>query len=813
MEKKIRNAGMCASEDFVPCCFPYLDLCAVVSSAEKNGFDGSGPVRIVTFDDGAEHVARTFAIDRPVRDLVTYSRICAMLSPGYLLRRLLPIVRVLLPGIVVLPVMLLAGEHPIYLNPDQPIETRVEDLLGRMTLEEKISQVHGDSKFSTAAIPRLEIPRRWLSDGPHGVREDVGPHTWNAAGHTDDFATAMPALSALGSTWNSELAFAYGEVIGEESRARGKDIMLGPIADIPRTPLSGRIYEYIGEDPYLVARLSANYVRGVQSHEVAACIKHFAANNQEVGRATINMDMDERTLREIYLPPFEAAVREAGVWAVMGAYSRFRGEHCAYNDYLINKILKGEWGFQGLVMSDWSGTHSTPDAVFGGLDLEMGTEVPGLEDARSYNDYYLARPFLEGIRNGQYPVSTLDDKVRRNLRVMFATHVFDIRERGALNTPEHQAMARRVAEEGMVLLKNNADTLPLDPSRLTSLAVIGENAVRRNAAGFFGAGVKAMYEITPLEGIVQRVGSNVNVTYSTGYSKQGGGSNLVERAVTAARQADAAIVVAGFNHSRYLDDEGWDRNDLELPYGQNELIQRVLEANPRTIVVLISGPAIDPGPWLAQAPAVLQANYSGMEGGRALARVLFGDVNPSGKLACTYPKRLMDSPPHALDTYPGTNGTLFYKEGLLVGYRWFDTKEIEPLFPFGYGLSYTRFAYSGLKLIPGTNSQGLAVTAEFEITNSGGRAGAEVAQLYVHQAQPGLPRPVKELKGFQKVMLKPGERRRVSIPLDQRAFAYYDPAKKGWVAEAGEFKILVGSSSRDIRLQDDFHLSTTTVEK
>ncbi len=736
-----------------------------------------------------------------------------MIFPANLPCRSGQIISLLLLGIVMVPVTLPAEEHPLYLNSDQPVEKRVEDLLGRMTLEEKISQIHGDSKFSTAPIPRLGVPRRWLSDGPHGVREDVGPHTWNPAGRTDDFATAMPALSALGSTWSSELAFAYGEVIGEESRARGKDIILGPIADVPRTPLSGRIYEYIGEDPFLVARLSANYVRGVQSHEVAACIKHFAANNQEVGRATINMDMDERTLREIYLPPFEAAVREAGVWAVMGAYSRFRGEYCAYNDYLINKILKGEWGFPGLVMSDWSGTHSTPDPVFGGLDLEMGTLVPGSEDAQSYNEYYLARPFLEGIRNGQYPVSILDDKVRRNLRVMFATHVFDIRERGTLNTSEHRATARRIAEEGMVLLKNDADTLPLNPSRITSLAVIGENAVRRNAAGFFGAGVKTMYEITPLEGIVQRVGSNVNVTYSTGYSEQNGGTNLIERAVTAARQADVAIVVAGFNHSRSLDDEGWDRKDLELPYGQNELIQRVIEANPRTIVVLVSGPAIDPGPWLAQVPAVLQANYSGMEGGHALARVLFGDVSPSGKLACTYPKRLIDSPPHALDTYPGTNGTLFYKEGLLVGYRWFDTKEIEPLFPFGYGLSYTRFEYSALKLIPGTNAGQSIVTAEFEIANTGRRPGAEVAQLYVHQARPGLPRPAKELKGFQKVMLKPREKQKVSIPLDQRAFAYYDPAKKGWVAEAGEFKILIGSSSRDIRLQDDFHLAATTVGK
>ena len=706
-----------------------------------------------------------------------------------------------------------AENRPLYLDPDQPVEKRVEDLLGRLTLEEKISQIHGDSKFSTAPIPRLGVPRRWLSDGPHGVREDVGPHTWSSAGRTDDFATSLPSLSALGSTWNPDLAYAYGEVLGEESRARGKDIILGPIADIARTPLSGRIYEYLGEDPFLVAKLSANYVRGVQSSDVAACIKHFAANNQEMGRATINMDMDERTLREIYLPPFEAAVKEAGVWAVMGAYTKFRGEHCAYSDYLINRLLKGEWGFKGLVMSDWGGTYSTREAALGGLDLEMGTLIPGTEDGRTYDDYYLAMPFLEGIRKGDYPVSVLDDKVRRSLRVMFATHVFDTRKPGALNTPAHQATAQRIAEESMVLLKNDGAALPLDASKITSLAIIGENAVRHNAAGFFGAGVKTMHEITPLEGIVQRAGSRMNITYSTGYSRQPGETNLVERAVAAARQADVAVVIAGLNHSRYLDDEGWDRKNLRLPYGQDELIQRVLQANPRTIVVLISGPAIELGPWLGQVPALLQAHYSGMEGGHALARVLFGDVNPSGKLACTYPKQLMDSPAHALGTYPGTDGTLFYKEGLLVGYRWFDTKGIEPLFPFGYGLSYTHFEYSGLKLVSGTNSQDAVITAEFEIANTGERAGAEVAQLYVHQAHPSLPRPAKELKGFKKIMLEPGEKQKVSIPLDRRAFAFYDPDLKGWVAQAGEFRILVGSSSRDIRLENGFHLSETTVEK
>jgi beta-glucosidase len=703
----------------------------------------------------------------------------------------------------------------LYLDTNQPIDKRVEDLLGRMTLEEKISLIHGNSMFTTPAIPRLGVPVRWLTDGPQGVREVVGPFDWRTAGHTDDYATYMPGLSSLASTWNLDLATAFGNVLGQESRKRGKDIILGPIADITRTPLCGRVYEYFGEDPFLNARMSVNYIRGVQTNDVAACIKHFAGNNQELGRATIDMDMDERTMREIYLPPFEAAIKEAGVWTVMGAYTKFRGEHCAYSDYLINKILKGQFGFQGLVMSDWGGTYSTKEAVLGGLDLEMGTLITGTEKERPYDDYYLAKPFLEGIRSGEYPVSLLDDKVRRSLRVMFGTHAFDadMRKTGSLNTPAHQATALRVAEESIVLLKNHDNTLPLDASQIKSLAVIGENAVHHHATGLFGAGVKTMHEITPLDGILRRTGTNLNITYSMGYSERQGGSNLIERAVAAARQADVAVIIAGLHHSRNLDDEGWDRTNLHLPFGQGELIRQVARANPRTVVVLISGPAIEMDPWLGKVQAVLQAGYPGMEGGTAIARVLFGDVNPSGKLTVTYPKQLMDSPAHALGTYPGTNGTLFYKEGLLVGYRWYDAKDIEPEFPFGFGLSYTTFEYSNLKLVPGQDTNGPVVTAEFDIANTGARAGAEVAELYIHQNNPGLPRPLKELKGFNKISLKPGEKKTVSIPLDQRAFAFYDPAKAGWVSEAGDFKILVGSSSRDIRLQDNFHLPQTTIEK
>lgn len=700
------------------------------------------------------------------------------------------------------------GRRPLYLDPGQPVDARVEDLLSRMTLEEKIALVHADNRFSTAAIPRLGIPARQLSDGPHGVREEtVGRDVSQAVGRTDDFATYMPALIGLAATWNPELATAYGTVLGEEARQRGKQIMLAPGMNIMRTPLNGRNFEYLGEDPYLASRMAVNYIKAEQAQEVASCAKHFVANDQEHERNTINVEMDERTLREIYLPPFRAAVEEAGVLSVMSAYNKFRGQFCSENDYLLNKILKDEWGFRGLVVSDWNATHSTRGSVTGGLDLEMGTV------GRPFDEFYLARPFLEGVRAGEFPLSVLDDKVRRNLRVMFATRAFDGRSPGSINTKEHQATARRVAEESFVLLKNDARALPLDPARLTSLAVVGENAVRLQAYGGGSSRIKAFYEVTPLEGILRRVGERVNVTYSAGYGEKGGGDEAVARAVRAAREADAVIYVGGLNHSPGLDSEGADRRDMKLPYGQDELIRRVVEANPRTVVVLLGGGPVEMGPWLARVPAVLQAWYPGMEGGGALARVLFGDVSPSGKLPCTFPARLEDSPAHALGAYPGKDGTVRYEEGLLVGYRWFDAKAIEPLFPFGHGLSYTRFEYSGLRLVGGKDAKGPALTVEFEVANAGEREGAEVAQVYVADVKSSLPRPAKELKGFRKVFLKPGERQTVSIPLERGAFAFYDPQRHGWVAEKGDFRIMVGASSRDIRLAGDFRLAQTTVEK
>ncbi len=684
------------------------------------------------------------------------------------------------------------------------LEARVDAILQKMTLEEKISLCHGDSKFTTNAIPRLGIPRRWMSDGPHGVREDVGPDTWNPAGRTDDFSTYMPVNICLAASWDPALANAYGSTIGEEARARGKHIMLGPGVNIMRTPLNGRNFEYFGEDPWLTSRMAVGYIQGEQSQGVSSCVKHFAANNQETARNSVNVEMDERTLREIYLPAFHAAVTEGGVWSVMTAYNKFRGAYCSENEYLVDTILKGEWGFKGLVMSDWAGVHSTDGAARHGMDLEMGTNG-------AYDDFYLAKPFREGIKDGTYPKALLDDKVRRNLRVMIASGALDYTTKGALNTAEHQATARKVAEAGMVLLKNEGSILPLQAGKIKTIAVIGDNAVRLLGHGGGSAGIKAFYEITPLQGLINRVGGNVNVTFSQGYKqpefRRGGADaagvratnattgasdpQLVERAVRAAKSADVVVYVGGLYHGRGGDDEGSDRKDLKLPFGQDDLIKKLIAANRHTVVVLFSGAPVEMDPWLAKTPAVLQAWYPGMEGGNALASILFGDVNPSGKLPCSYPKKLADSPAHAVNAFPGVDGTETYKEGLLVGYRWFDTKSIEPLFPFGYGLSYTTFAYSNV-----VERNGHVFV---DVKNTGARDGAEVVQLYVEPVKPSVERPLKELKGFIKVMLKAGETKTVEVPLAPHAFAFYDPTKKSWIAEAGEYRLLVGASSRDIR--------------
>ncbi len=725
-----------------------------------------------------------------------------------------------------------AQERPVYLDASKPIEARVDDLLSRLTLEEKDGLVYGNSTFTTAGVARLGVPELWMDDGPMGVREEVGVGFRNM-NRTDDFATAMPATLGLAATFNTNLANAYGAVIGQEAKQRGKNIMLGPSLCIQRTPLCGRNFEYMGEDPYLTSRIAVNYIEGEQAQGVGSCAKHYALNNQEYQRGSINVEADERTLREIYLPAFRAAVQEAGSLSIMGAYNQFRGQHCCENDYLLNTILKGEWGFKGLVMSDWSGVHHTDLAALNGMDMEMGTRT-----SPPYDTAFLANPYLDGLKSGTYPLSSLDDKVRRHLYVMFKLNlIHDPAETNSqplptgsptLSTPEHQAVSRKVAEESIVLLKNEK-ILPLDPAKIKSVAIIGVNAATKFASGGGAANIKAPYEITALEGISNRLGSSVKITYSPGYAlprggggggRRGGGApppvvndtNLIAAAVEAAKSADLVIFVGGLTHNGY-DQEGSDRRDMKLPGGQDELLNQIVKANPKTVVVFNGGGAVEMGPWLARTPALLYAWYGGLEGGNALARVLVGDVNPSGKLPCTFPKQLMDSPAHALHAYPGTNGTVTYVEGLLVGYRWFDTKKIEPLFPFGYGLSYTTFKYSGLKLVADKDAKNPAVTVEFTLANTGKRAGAEVAEVYVQPLNPSVTRPLKELKGFAKVTLQPGEKQTVSVRLDQSAFSFYDPDKKGWVAEKGSYKIIVGASSRDITLSGNTKLAETAFAK
>ncbi len=714
-----------------------------------------------------------------------------------------------------------AEERPPYRNPALSIEVRIDDVVARLTLEEKIAFVHGNGKFRSGGAERLGLPYLWTADGPHGIREESKLDSWEPAGWTNDYATALPTGIALASTWSNELAEAYGRVLGEEARAREKHVVLGPALNIMRTPLCGRNYDYFGEDPWLAGRITVGYVRGMQAEQTVASLKHFALNNQETQRGSIDVQIDERTLREIYLPAFEAGVREGGALSVMGAYNKVRGQHACHHDYLLNQVLKREWGFAGAVISDWGGTHDTDEAVRNGLDLEMGTAGP-------YEQYYLANPFLEGIRSGRYPVSLLDDKVRRNLRLLFAAGAVDGRRPGSINTREHLAVARRIAQEGMVLLKNEPAVLPLDLAGLKTIAVIGDNAVRRFAAGGGAAGVKAFHETTALEGILARVGGKADVVFSQGYrqperrfgwrrdtagvrtseltaSSPEEAMTLADRAVEVARTADAVVFVGGLTHQPLGDDEGVDRRDLSLFAGQDTLIARIAKVNPRTVVVLVAGSPVEMSGWLADVPAVLQAWYGGSEAGHALASLLFGDVSPSGKLPCTFPKRLSESPAHASGqarNFPGENGKVYYDEGLLVGYRWNDTKQIEPLFPFGHGLSYTSFRYEGLRPTLTNGAGGPSLSLQLAVSNTGARAGAETVQVYVRPLRPKVTRPVKELKGFAKLALAPGETKTVTIELGPRSFAYYDPEAKGWRVDAGRYELLVGSSSRDVRLTD-----------
>ncbi len=821
--------------------------------------------------------------------------------------------------------------------PGATIEDRIEDLLGRMTLEEKIRLCHAGSKFAVSAIPRLGIPEFWMSDGPHGVRHEICRDSWDPVETDEDRSTYLPTGTALAATWNPDLARKFGEVLGAEARHRGKDMILGPGINIVRTPICGRNFEYYGEDPFHIAKMVVPAVRGIQSQQVAACVKHYAANSQELNRQGVNAQMPERTLREIYLPGFKAAVVDGECLAVMGAYNMFRGQYCSHNDYLVQGILKGEWNFDGCFLSDWAAVEDTFEAARFGLDLEMGTGKP-------YDEYYLARPFREAIERGELEEDLVNDKARRNLRVMFRIGMFDTnRTSGERNTAKHHQRALEIARETIVLLKNERGVLPLEKDGLSRVVVIGDNAIARHAQGGHSSGVKALYEVTPLEGLRNRLGSSVVIDHFQGYpAKDGdferidpeflgiadegagthgwkavywrqrdcrgegirkadvaidfdwtnstpfpgdtpgqysidwqaafippesgpyefvlvgashacflidgiavihrfdGGSETVFKSVEleggrgyefrvelrpghspvrirmgwippwkrrkreddgrfikAVKSADAVLFFGGLSHQYDL--EGTDRRDMGLHEGQNELIARIAGLNPRTVVVLVSGSPVEM-PWVDNVPAIVQMWYAGMEGGNAIADVLIGNTNPSGKLPMTFPKALKDSPAHALGDYAAE--VCRYKEGIFVGYRWFDAKNIEPLFPFGHGLSYTEFELSGLSV----ETTIAGVRASLTIRNAGLRAGAEVIQVYVGQPVCSVERPTRELKEFAKVFLEPGASTRVEFDLPRAAFAFWSDAKNDWALEPGEFLIEAGVSSRRIILKRRINL-------
>jgi len=689
---------------------------------------------------------------------------------------------------------------------DAQIAAKSDSLIKRMTLQEKVNMIHASSSFTSGGAPRLGIPELVTSDGPHGVRVEHG-RGWDELKNVPDSGTYLPTGVCLTSTWNLALGYAFGSVLGSEARFRGKDVILGPGINIMRSPLNGRNFEYESEDPYLVSKMAVGYIKGVQSQDVAACVKHYAGNNQETNRGAIDVQMSERALREIYLPGFKAAIEAGGAYTLMGSYNKFRGEWATQNNYLINQILKKEWDFKGAVVSDWAAVHSTSQAIWNGTDIEMGTDLN--QNPINYHKFYLADTVVSLVQNSKLPEYLINEKVKRILYVMYKINMIGglPRKKGEYNTKAHQQIAEKIAEEGIVLLKNENKILPLS-SNIKSIAVIGCNATRKQSMGGGSSQVKAFYEITPLQGLKNVAGSKVNITYAQGYKitrDAGPDKEMINEAVEAASKADVAIIVGGWSHGynysnwgdNAYDAEGIDKPDMNMPFGQNELIKAVLAANPNTIVVLMGGGSIDMSQWVDQAKGIIQAWYPGMEGGNALAKIIFGQINPSGKLPVSFPKKLADAPAIKLGEFPGDSVIVNYLDDIYVGYRYFDTYKVEPQFAFGHGLSYTTFKYSDLQIK--TSNQTATVT--FSIKNTGTMAGAEVAQLYIKQEKQNLPRPEKELKGFKKVFLKAGEEQKVALTLNKEAFQYFNDVKNQWEMDPGVFDFIIGSSSRDIRLK------------
>ena len=717
------------------------------------------------------------------------------------------------------------GKTPLYLDDTQPIELRVQDALKRMTLEEKTRLSYAQGKFSSPGCPRLGIPELWMSDGPHGVRAEINWNDWGYSGWTSDSCTAFPALTCLAATWNTSLSADYGKAIGEEALYRGKDVLLGPGVNIYRTPLNGRNFEYMGEDPYLASELCVPYIKGVQKNGVAACVKHYALNNQELWRGHIDVNISDRALREIYLPAFKAAVEKGKVWSIMGAYNKVRGVHATHNKLLNNDILKGEWKFDGCVITDWGAAHDTYEAAMYGLDIEMGSYTNGLtsESEFGYDDYYLGKNYLKMIKEGKIPMEVVDEKAGRVLRLIFRTAMNRKKGFGAIASESHYQTAYDVATEGIVLLKNEVlkdkkALLPIDPAKYEKILVVGDNATRNLMAGGGSSELKPKYISTPLDALTKQFGGKIEFAqgYIAGRPMYGNeevvpeciADSLRNEAVAKARNSDLVIFIGGLNKNHFQDCEGGDRKSFALPFGQDKLITSLLEANKNVVVVIISGNAVEM-PWVKKAPSIVQSWYLGSVGGISLRDVLTGKVNPSGKLPFSYPVKLVDCPAHHFGemSYPGDSIRQEYKEDILVGYRWYDTKKIKPLYPFGYGMSYTTYSYSkplaSKKILKDNDS----IQVSVKIKNTGLVKGKEIVQLYIEDEKCSLLRPKKELKGFHKVELEPNEEKTIQFHIDINDLTFFDDSKQKWIAEPGKFKAYIAASSEDIRGVVEFEYS------
>lgn len=712
------------------------------------------------------------------------------------------------------------ADVPAYLDDSLPIEERVNDALSKMTVAEKVAIIHAQSKFSSPGVQRLGIPGVWCTDGPHGIRPDVLWDEWDQAGATNDSCVAFPALTCLAATWNPEMSYLYGKSIGEEARYRNKNVLLGPGVNINRTPLNGRNFEYMGEDPYLSSRIVVPYIKGVQENGVAACVKHYALNNQEVDRAFVNVLVDDRTLHEIYLPAFKAAVTEGEAWAIMPGYNKYNGEHACENPVLLLDILKGDWGFDGVAISDWGAVHNTDKVAQSGLDMEFGSWTNGLNwgASNAYDNYYLAKPYEKMILEGSLPMEGLDDKARRVLKLIMRTEMNRHRPYGSLNSDEHYAAARKIGGEGIVLLKNQNDLLPVS-SEVRNILVVGENAIKMMTVGGGSSSLKVQREMLPLDGIKAKAADRgIEVAYERGYvgdvtgeyngvttgqnlNDDRSAEQLIADAVKAAKEADMVIFIGGLNKADHQDAEATDRESFALPYEQDRVIEALYEANPRLAVMNLTGNAYSM-PWVNKVPAIVQGWYIGSEAGNAIADVLFGDVNPSGKLPMTFAKELKDYAAHAeadSTMYPGVGGDVIYKEGLNVGYRYTDRLKPSRInYAFGHGLSYTDFKLGKPELSVAGDESDVRYTVTVPVTNIGDVDGAEVVQAYVRDVKSSVARPEKELKAFAKVKVAPGQTEEAVLTFDRNAFAYYDPDDAKWTLEAGKFEILIGTSSDNI---------------